>query len=91
VALFLASQLIRTPEFREQLKSITAQLDHWSKLHGHDLDPSYLTITEEQCREIQADSIVTMVPGLAETMGSDEMDSAPQSDVDAVLEFRSSN
>lgn len=69
IALFLAVQLIRTVEFRAQLKSMTAQVNQWSKRHGHNLDPSYTTIAEEQCREIQVSSIRTMVPDFAETMG----------------------
>jgi hypothetical protein len=68
VAAFLAFQMIRTQEFRAHLKSMTSELDRWAKSYGHNLDPSYTTITEEECRKIQVSSMVTMVPELAETM-----------------------
>lgn len=68
IAAFVAFQMIRTQEFREHLKSMTSELDRWAKRYGHNLDPSYTTITEEDCRQIQLSSMLTMVPQLAETM-----------------------
>lgn len=68
IALFLAVQLIRTAEFRAQVKSTVSHIDEWSKLHNHNLDPSYTTITEEQCRQVQISSMMTTIPGIAELM-----------------------
>jgi Protein of unknown function (DUF4238) len=68
VALFLAAQMIRTVEFREGVKSVTALIDDWSKREGHDLDPSYTTVSEEEVRQIQISSLVNQVPEIADVM-----------------------
>lgn len=52
IAILIAVQQVRTVEFRETLKSMVSGLDEWAKRHNHQLDESYTTITEEQCRQM---------------------------------------
>jgi hypothetical protein len=65
IAIFIAVQQVRTVEFRETLKSMVSGLDEWAKRHNHQLDESYTTITEEQCRQIQVASLATTAPTIA--------------------------
>jgi Protein of unknown function (DUF4238) len=44
---------------------MVAGLDEWARFHNHELDKSYTTITEEQCRQIQVASLASTAPGIA--------------------------
>jgi hypothetical protein len=70
IAVFIAVQQIRTVEFRETLKSMVSGLDEWAKRHDARLDPSYTSITEEQCREMQVSSLATLAPTIAMGAGT---------------------
>jgi hypothetical protein len=91
IAIFIAVQQVRTVEFRETLKSMVAGLDEWARRHNHELDKSYTTITEEQCREDSSGVAGKHSSCDCDRGGANEMDQNPQSDGDAALDIRSSS
>jgi hypothetical protein len=66
VALFLATQMVRTQEFRLEVKSLNSQVGEWVERFNHDVIPSFPTLTDDDCRTIQARAIVNSVPELTE-------------------------
>lgn len=68
IALYLAVQQVRTPEFRQTLKSSVDGLKRWAEHYDHQIDPSLTEITEEECRKIQIGTLVDHTPQMAVIM-----------------------
>ena len=68
-ALFLATQMVRTQEFREGVKSINSQLGGWIERFHKDMT-SFPELTEQECRTIQARAIVNSVPEITEVIAA---------------------